>query len=159
MAPNKNSKSKKRKSYNKLFLAIALIIIVVTAIGIYFAVNQEAPATFPPTRVLLQTTAGNITVDLRTDKPITSGNFANLVKEGKYDGTIFHPGKSPFFPVQGGQRCKLRPPVEGIGTLPGLDLDELGRIMKPSASAKRATAARWASMPRPERPCLAVETR
>jgi peptidyl-prolyl cis-trans isomerase A (cyclophilin A) len=64
--------------------------------------NQAAPATIAPTKVLLQTTAGNITIDLRTDKPITSGNFINLVKEGKYDGTPFHRTVAGFM-IQGGQ--------------------------------------------------------
>ncbi|HLN88679.1 MAG TPA: peptidylprolyl isomerase [Candidatus Binatia bacterium] len=102
MARTKKSNVKKRRSYNRLFLVIALIIIIVAAIGVYFATNQGTPATFPPTKVLLQTTAGNITIDLRTDKPITSGNFANLVKEGKYDGTIFHRVIEGFM-IQGGQ--------------------------------------------------------
>jgi hypothetical protein len=59
-----------------------------------------------------------------------------------------------------GQRCgELRPAIQGIGALAGFHLDEIGNGVKPSASAKRFTAAFWASMPRPERPCLAVETR
>jgi hypothetical protein len=57
------------------------------------------------------------------------------------------------------RRGQLRPPVEGVGALPRLDLGELATSAKPSASANRATAARCASMPRPDRPCLAVETR
>lgn len=111
MARTKKSNVKKRRSYNKLFLAVALIIIIVAAIGVYFATNQGTPATFPPTKVLLQTTAGNITIDLRTDKPITSGNFANLVKEGKYDGTIFHRVIAGFM-IQGGQVNGLVPTIK-----------------------------------------------
>jgi len=57
------------------------------------------------------------------------------------------------------ERCRqLRPSVEGIGSLAGLGLDELVSS-NPSCSAKRVTAPRWASMPRPERPWRAVETR
>jgi cyclophilin family peptidyl-prolyl cis-trans isomerase len=33
---------------------------------------------------------GNITLQLRNDKPITTQNFLNLVKQGFYDGTIFN---------------------------------------------------------------------
>jgi cyclophilin family peptidyl-prolyl cis-trans isomerase len=103
MSPNKKSSARKRKSYNTLFLAVALIVIVVFGVGAYLAVNNHpAPSTFPPTKVLLQTTAGNITIDLRTDKPITSANFANLVKEGKYDGTAFYRTIATFM-IQGGQ--------------------------------------------------------
>jgi len=52
--------------------------------------------------VLLQTSAGDITIDLRTDKPITSTNFINLVKEGKYDGTTFYRTIAGFM-IQGGK--------------------------------------------------------
>ena len=103
MTPNKKGNTHKRKSYNTLFLVIAMIVIVVFSIGAYLALtNQGSPATFSPTKVLLQTTAGNITIDLRTDKPITSGNFANLVREGKYDGTTFYRTVATFM-IQSGK--------------------------------------------------------
>jgi peptidyl-prolyl cis-trans isomerase A (cyclophilin A) len=103
MAPSKNRRVSRHKSNRNLWLAIGIIAIIVISIGVYLAVaNQAAPATFAPTKVLLQTTAGNITIDLRTDKPITSGNFINLVKEGKYDGTLFHRTVAGFM-IQGGQ--------------------------------------------------------
>src|SRR3990170_651450 len=38
------------------------------------------------TRILLVTSMGNITIQLRDDKPITSGNFKNLTGRGLYDG-------------------------------------------------------------------------
>ena len=112
MTPNKKGNNHKRKSYNTLFLVIALIVIVVFSIGAYWALtNQSSPATFPPTKVLLQTTAGNITIDLRTDKPITSGNFINLVKEGKYDGTTFYRTMTGFM-IQGGKISDTSPTIK-----------------------------------------------
>jgi cyclophilin family peptidyl-prolyl cis-trans isomerase len=55
------------------------------------------PATSPAgeysangTRVLLEMSMGNITIQLRDDKPVTSANFLNLTSLGLYDGTIFH---------------------------------------------------------------------
>jgi len=40
---------------------------------------------------LLETSLGNITVELYTDKmPITAGNFVKLAKSGFYDGLHFH---------------------------------------------------------------------
>lgn len=42
------------------------------------------------TRVLLETTAGNITVALYDETPIHRDNFIKLVKEGFYDGLLFH---------------------------------------------------------------------
>ena len=103
MTPSKNRKASRHKSNKKLWLAIGIIAIIVISIGVYLAVvNQAAPATIAPTKVLLQTTTGNITIDLRTDKPITSGNFINLVQQGKYDGTPFHRTVAGFM-IQGGQ--------------------------------------------------------
>ena len=43
-----------------------------------------------PTRVQLTTTKGNIVIELFDDMPITAGNFEKLVREGFYDGIIFH---------------------------------------------------------------------
>ncbi len=52
-------------------------------------------------KVLLVTSLGNITIQLRNDMPITTGNFKNLVQQGVYDGTIFHRVKVNFM-IQGG---------------------------------------------------------
>jgi cyclophilin family peptidyl-prolyl cis-trans isomerase len=41
-------------------------------------------------KVLLQTSLGNITIQMFGDKPITTQNFLELVKQGLYDKTIFH---------------------------------------------------------------------
>jgi peptidylprolyl isomerase len=53
------------------------------------------------TRVILQTSMGDITIALRSDMPITTGNFKNLVQQGTYNGTIFH-RIIPGFIIQGG---------------------------------------------------------
>ena len=53
-------------------------------------------------QVLLITSVGNITIQMRDDKPITTQNFVNLVKEGFYDGTIFHRVIAGFM-IQGGE--------------------------------------------------------
>jgi peptidylprolyl isomerase len=53
------------------------------------------------TVVLLQTSMGNIFIQLRDDMPITTSNFKNLVQQGKYDGTIFHRVMKDFM-IQGG---------------------------------------------------------
>jgi len=52
-------------------------------------------------KVLLETTAGNIKVQLYEDVPLHSNNFLKLVKEGFYDGVLFH-RVIPNFMVQGG---------------------------------------------------------
>ncbi len=129
MTPNKNSRPPaKPKSKRILFLAIGIIAIVIIGIGAYIVFGQSAnqPNTTPtptptpspsasqtpspttsdpsyvnPTKVLLQTSVGNITLELRSDKPITTTNFVNLVQQGKYDGTIFHRVIAGFM-IQGG---------------------------------------------------------
>ncbi len=54
------------------------------------------------TKVLLNTSAGDITLELdETRAPKTVANFVDYVKAGHYDGTIFHRVISGFM-VQGG---------------------------------------------------------
>jgi peptidylprolyl isomerase len=64
--------------------------------------NRNLTAVFASGKILLQTSIGNITIQLRADKPITSGNFWNLVNQGKYDNTLFHRVMAGFM-IQGGQ--------------------------------------------------------
>jgi len=53
-------------------------------------------------KVKLETTAGDIIIQLDGDKaPITTANFLTYVKDGFYDGTIFH-RIIPGFMAQGG---------------------------------------------------------
>ncbi len=52
-------------------------------------------------KVLLETSMGNITLKLYADMPITAGNFEKLVKQGYYDGVIFHRIIEQFM-IQGG---------------------------------------------------------
>jgi len=52
-------------------------------------------------KVLLETSMGTITIQLRDDMPITTTNFKNLVQQGVYDGTIFHRVIAKFM-IQGG---------------------------------------------------------
>jgi len=51
--------------------------------------------------VKLETTMGDIVIKLYDDMPITAGNFERLVKEGFYDGIIFHRVIAGFM-IQGG---------------------------------------------------------
>jgi peptidylprolyl isomerase len=51
--------------------------------------------------VILNTSMGNITIELFEDMPITTSNFKNLTELGIYDGTIFHRVVHGFV-IQGG---------------------------------------------------------
>lgn len=54
------------------------------------------------TKVLLETTEGNITIELFSKTmPLTTGNFQSLVEKKVYDGVIFH-RVIPDFMIQGG---------------------------------------------------------
>jgi peptidylprolyl isomerase len=108
MTPRRSGKQRKfkhkpRKKSNKLPLAIgSLIIIVVVIMVVYvFAMNNPSDSTTPGGKVLLKTSMGDITIQLRDDRPITTTNFKNLVQQGVYDGTIFHRVVYGFV-IQGG---------------------------------------------------------
>jgi cyclophilin family peptidyl-prolyl cis-trans isomerase len=127
MSPNNKFK---RKSNKNLLLVIGIIAIIIIGIGayvVYRQMNQPANVTPTPTptpnptstsptasptsetdplyvggtQVLLQTSAGNITLELRNDKPITTANFINIVNHGWYDSTAFHRVIAGFM-IQGG---------------------------------------------------------
>lgn len=58
------------------------------------------------TQVLLETSMGDIIIQMRDDKPITTQNFVNLVNQGLYDGTVFHRIIDGFM-IQGGQNRSI----------------------------------------------------
>lgn len=53
------------------------------------------------TMILLETSLGNIKIELYNDTPVHSNNFVKLVKEGFYDGILFHRVIEGFM-IQGG---------------------------------------------------------
>ena len=53
------------------------------------------------TTVVLHTNKGDITVQLDPEMPVTAGNFEKLVREGFYNGIIFHRVINGFM-IQGG---------------------------------------------------------
>ncbi len=78
----------------KSYLAISILMLAVTAAG-------SASAADSGTKVLLETSQGNITLQLYSDMPITAGNFQSLVEKKFYDGVIFHRVIDGFM-IQGG---------------------------------------------------------
>ena len=71
------------------------------------------------TTVLLETTMGDVKIELLDGMPITTGNFRKLVEKGFYNNTIFH-RVIPGFMIQGGD-----PQGTGLGG-PGYTIkDEL----------------------------------
>lgn len=108
-------------------LKIALLVCLPALLGVTGAVAQTkaaapqkpaaAPAPAHP-RVVLETSKGNIVVELYQDKaPKTVKNFLDYVKAGFFDGTIFH-RVIPNFMIQGGgftpdmTEKPTRPPIQ-----------------------------------------------
>ncbi len=77
-----------------LYVVIIVAVLIVSAFFIY---NNR----IMNKKVTLQTNMGDITIELYSDMPITTGNFEKLVKSGFYDGVVFHRVIKGFM-IQGG---------------------------------------------------------
>jgi peptidylprolyl isomerase len=111
----RKSTKRKIKSHKsrKLPLAIGLLTIIAVATVVFYVFSMN---NVPAGKVLLHTSMGDITIQLRDDKPTTTNNFKNLVKQGVYDGTIFHRVIADFI-IQGGMNTSA-----SVATIP----DEIG---------------------------------
>jgi peptidyl-prolyl cis-trans isomerase A (cyclophilin A) len=75
---------------------------LVTAATVLGSLSALPVAAQNATRVVLQTSAGNITIELNAAKaPKSVENFLQYVKDKHYDGTIFHRVMDGFM-IQGG---------------------------------------------------------
>ena len=97
MCPNKSRRRKLRKkksSNTKLILIVVAVLVIVAAIIVAYNMlgnNGSSEEPLPSSnKVLLETSMGNILIELRDDMPITVDNFKGLVQQGVYDNTIFH---------------------------------------------------------------------
>ncbi len=80
----------------RLFFSIILIVTLIMGTGLSARAERSNPL------VKLETSLGEITLELYPDKaPATVANFLQYVKDGFYDGTIFH-RVIPTFMIQGG---------------------------------------------------------
>ncbi len=83
--------------------SVAIVIVATVLLGVAglcLAENNEAKKSNPV--VLMETSLGNITMELWQDKaPITVRNFLRYVDEKFYDNTVFHRVISGFM-IQGG---------------------------------------------------------
>jgi peptidylprolyl isomerase len=93
----------------RMILPVGLFVLLL-ACGCAAPQAGDAPMTPPQAqRVRLETTMGNITIELAGHMPVTAGNYASLVQKGYYDSTIFHRVIDGFM-IQGGD-----PPGTGRG--------------------------------------------
>ena len=84
----------------KIYGRLALVGLMMLALIITDGSTARAERSHP--LVKLETSMGDITLELFPDKaPATVANFLQYVKDGFYDGTIFH-RVIPTFMIQGG---------------------------------------------------------
>jgi len=102
-------KKKPISKNNKIIISLIIAIILLFVIIFLLPIQKMTKVTF-------ETNKGNIVIKLYDDMPITTGNFEKLVKEGFYDGTIFHRVIENFM-IQGGD------PGTGMGG-PGYTIED-----------------------------------
>jgi peptidyl-prolyl cis-trans isomerase B (cyclophilin B) len=92
------------KIYGKLALACLTMLALITVTGTSARAQRRNPL------VKLETSMGEITLELYPDKaPATVANFLQYVREGFYDGTIFHRVINGFMIQGGGLDANLNP--------------------------------------------------
>ena len=88
---------------------VAIFLSVVLVILFTLVVMKMVDNIGGDVRVKMETNHGDIVIELYDDMPVTTGNFEGLVRDGIYDGVIFHRVISGFM-IQGGD-----PTGTGIG--------------------------------------------
>lgn len=114
--------------------------------------ETEATANRSDAEVEFTTTEGNFTVRLFGDTPKHRDNFLKLVREGFYDGVLFHRVIDKFMIQTGDPESKDAPAGKMLGTGgPGYDID--AEIVYPAHFHKRGAlaAARQGDQMNPER--------
>ena len=97
-----SAKPENKKSSIKTIIFIIAIILLILIIGgfAYYKMTGNTIKSNP--QVLIETSAGNITLELYPDKaPITVKNFLSYVSDGTYENTVFHRVIKGFM-IQGG---------------------------------------------------------
>lgn len=88
----------------RLALGAALILLFTLSAGLSSRAERK------PILIKLETTKGDITLELNQEKaPKTVENFLQYVKEGYYNGTIFHRVINGFMIQGGGMDVNLQP--------------------------------------------------
>ena len=142
----------------KLFLSIMLVALTMISCS---ANSAESPASAPAkkestnnkmTKVKLETTMGNIVVELYNETPQHRDNFIKLVKEGYYDGVLFHRVIKDFMIQTGDGNSKTAGPDTMLGDGdPGYTIE--AEFVYPKYFHKRGAlaAARTGDQVNPER--------
>ncbi len=82
---------------NKKVIILSIVLLVIVGVLIFKSSMEKTQEK----KVVLETSQGDIVIQLYGDMPITAGNFEKLASEGFYDGVIFHRVIDGFM-IQGG---------------------------------------------------------
>lgn len=78
------------------------VAMVMAGLAVPSKAEEQAMATNAATVVVMETSMGNVEIELFADKaPVTVSNFLSYVDSGFYNGTVFH-RVIPNFMIQGG---------------------------------------------------------
>jgi peptidyl-prolyl cis-trans isomerase B (cyclophilin B) len=137
--------AEQRTTRRRYVLPITLFVLLGAALALklyVFDAGEVAPPAFKATTAVIQTDAGDITLELdRAAAPKTVDNFIKLANEGLYDGTTFHRVIEDFM-IQGGDpNTKAENPTKVGEGGPGYEFaDEI------NAAALGLTAAEIAAL-------------
>jgi len=115
----------------KLWLAIIILLVLLFGILI-FKMTEDS------TQVKLETSMGDVVIELYSEMPGTAGNFRGLVEKGIYDGVIFHRIIDGFM-IQGGDPTgtgmgdRSIPTIKDEFTETSLDRNDRGTIAMANA--------------------------
>ena len=139
-----------------LLLSILMAVFTLMSCQANNAGSESAPAKKTNdnkmTKVELETTYGNIVVELYNETPQHRDNFIKLVKEGYYDGVLFHRVIKDFMIQTGDGNSKTAGPDTSLGDGdPGYTIE--AEFVYPKYFHKRGAlaAARTGDQVNPER--------
>ena len=134
------------------FLALLLMAATINSCGAGSSQNAKAQSAENETKVLIKTTAGDITIKLYNETPQHRDNFIKLVQEHYYDSILFHRVIRDFMVQAGDPESKTAEKYAMLGSGgPGYNIP--AEFVYPKYFHKRGalSAARQADQVNPER--------
>ena len=121
-----------------MFARLVLLVALLFPAAV-FAQLSPVPATVAGPRVALQTSLGKIVVELYPDKaPQTVANFLSYVRDGHYNGTVFHRVIADLL-IQGGAFTVDLQPKPDRGPIANEAKNGLSNLRGTIAAARRVS--------------------